>query len=217
MNQKELQQKNPDKKIHSIKDTAFTVYGKIIVNDQLPQVLDMASGEITFPIEESEYRASELIFEEQSIMAWIQNYIYGGMDIQAGRCLGHNQELNGVEYHQGSETIIALSDLVLILGQRCDMKDEHYDLGKAEIFYVEKGSCVELYGTTLHYTPCQVEESGFATICILPKGTNIPIEETDCKILTKKNKFFITHPQMTAKIEQGAKPYLMGEIISINI
>ncbi|MBO5302810.1 MAG: DUF4867 family protein [Lachnospiraceae bacterium] len=139
------------------------------------------------------------------------------MDIQAGRCVGHNQELNGIEYHQGSETIIALTDLLLILGKRSNMKQNHYDLSKTELFYVEKGTCIELYATTLHYTPCQVNEDGFATICILPKGTNMPVDKTDCEILTKKNKFFITHPSMTSKIEQGAKPYLSGDIVKIRI
>lgn len=217
MNLQELQRKNPDKKIYSVNEREFRVYGQCIENEQLDETLKMALQEIHFPIENSEYRASEYIFEQYPIMRWIQTNIYGEIEIQAGRCVGHNQELNGIEYHQGSETMIALSDLVLILGLRSDMENHHYDLNKTELFYVEKGSCVELYATTLHYTPCQVTEQGFATICILPRDTNMPIEKTDCEILTKKNKFFITHPKMTAKIAQGAKPYLQGEIVSINI
>ena len=217
MNQEQLQAINQEIIIHGIEGTAFQEYGHEIVLEGTKEFVVYAEQEISFPIEGSAYQTSEEVFLQHPLIAQIRDLVYGGMPVQAGRCVGHNQVLNGVEYHQGSETIVAVTDTVLILGKLRDMQDYHYDLGKAEFFYVERGRCVELYGTTLHYTPCQVEASGFATICILPEGTNTPIEHTNHPILTKKNKFFITHPTMTAKIAQGAKPYLIGDIVGIRI
>lgn len=87
------------------------------------------------------------------------------------------------------------------------------------MFFQSKGSAVELYSTTLHYTPCKVSEEGFMTLVILPEGTNAPLENTSNKniLLTKKNKFFMTHPSQKAKVESGNHPGLIGELIKIKL
>ena len=84
----------------------------------------------------------------------------------AGVVTGKNKVLNGLEYHQCSETIIAVTDYILALGKRQDMVGNDYDIEKCELFYIPKGTVVELYATTLHYTPITVKNS-FKSICFL--------------------------------------------------
>lgn len=61
MNLQELQRKNPDKKIYSVNDREFRLYGQCIENHQLDETLEMALQEVHFPIKDSEYRASESV------------------------------------------------------------------------------------------------------------------------------------------------------------
>lgn len=139
------------------------------------------------------------------------------MPIEVGTCAGQNTQLLGMEYHQGSETIIAITDCLLILGKLQDMENSTYDTKSVEYFYIDAGECVELYSTTLHYAPCQITKNGFAIICILPQGTNFESTASINPLLTMKNKFFITHPSQTKIIMSGAIPGLRGAIPKIKL
>lgn len=58
-----------------------------------------------------------------------------------------------MEYHKGNEVLVAVTDLLLILGRLQDVKDFTYESSKAVAFYVPTNTAVELYSTTLHYAP----------------------------------------------------------------
>ncbi len=78
-----------------------------------------------------------------------------------------------MEYHRDSEVNVALTDLILILGKEQDIEaDGTYQTEKMEAFLVPAGTVVEVYATTLHYAPCNVNGNKFCTAVILPKGTN---------------------------------------------
>ena len=147
-----------------------------------------------------------------------QNRIFGGLPIQIGYCNGNNKKLNAVEYHRNSEINIAVTDLVLLLGWLPDVKEDHtYETDRIEAFFVPAGSVVEMYGTTLHYAPCNKEDGGFKCVVILPKGTNTEIDFTlpasgEDRLMTAKNKWLIAHEE--AAIE-GAFNGLKGENVSI--
>ena len=82
------------------------------------------------------------------------------MPIQVGYCNGSNYLLNAVEYHRDSEVNVALTDLILILGKEQDIEaDGTYQTEKMEAFLVPAGTVVEVYATTLHYAPCNVNEN----------------------------------------------------------
>ena len=148
----------------------------------------------------------------------LQNRAYGGLPIQIGYCNGHNKKLNAVEYHRNSEINVAATDLVLLIGEQKDIEDDFtYDTSKIEAFLVPAGTAIEVYATTLHYAPCNVKESGFQCVVVLPKGTNTEInfqlEKTgEDALITAKNKWLIAHEE--AGIE-GAFNGLKGENITI--
>ena len=127
--------------------------------------------------------------------------------------------MNAVEYHRNSEVNVAAADLVLLIGEQKDIEDDFtYDTAKIEAFLVPAGTAVEVYATTLHYAPCNVNESGFQCVVVLPKGTNTelnfqPGNPGEDVLITAKNKWLIAHEE--AGIE-GVFCGLKGENITID-
>jgi len=214
MTLEELKILNPEIPINSVDDVSFKIYGKILKDLDIDDLIKYTETTVTIPEQGNEYVASVQEIEKFPVIDDIKNTVYGQLDIEAGSCTGQNTTLTGIEYHQGSEVTIAVTDCVLILGKLQDMYDNNYDSSNAEAFYLKKGQAVELYGTTLHYTPCKVDASGFMTIVLLLKGTNSPITSNN-KILTKKNKYFVTHTSQNGKIKNGIYPGLKGELLQI--
>ena len=128
--------------------------------------------------------------------------------------------LNAVEYHRTSEINIAVTDLILLLGLEQDIEDDYsYDTSNIEAIFVPAGTAIEVYGTTLHYAPCNANEGGFRCVVILPKDTNTELEATIEKqgedaLLFAKNKWLIGHPE-TDLGEQGAFIGLKGKNICL--
>ncbi len=146
---------------------------------------------------------------------------YGEMPIQIGYCNGHNTLLNALEYHRDSEINVAATDAVLMLGLLTDVEaDFTYDTAKAEAFLVPAGTAVEIYATTLHYAPCDLEGRGFRVAVVLPKGTNYPLQRVHAKVedgkapnedalLTAVNKWLIGHKE--GGLDEGAFLGLRGK------
>ena len=86
-----------------------------------------------------------------------------------------------------------------------------------EAFLLPKGTAVEVYATTLHYAPCSVGEQGFQVAIVLPKDTNLSLEEEhdgwEDKLITAKNKWLIGHPE--GGLPEGAHIGLIGENVSV--
>ena len=95
------------------------------------------------------------------------------------------------------------------------MENHLYDSKKIKRFYIRKGEIVEIFSTTLHYTPIQTDELGFSLGVILLEGTNTELDSPSDPFLTKKNKWYITHQSQTSKINAGCIPGLQGELITI--
>ncbi len=202
--------------IKEVTDEAFRAYGKGIEGIDVSDILEEMK-KTPLP-EDTCYVPSDPALEALPSAKKIAYSVYGGMPVEIGYCNGHNKFLNAVEYHRDSETNIACNDLVLILGKEQDIEKDHtYDTSKMEAFRVPKGTMIEVYATTLHYAPCNLEEAGFRCVVVLPKGTNTDIEtgKTDTpedKLLFARNKWLIAHPE--AKIN-GAFNGLTGENLSI--
>ena len=127
--------------------------------------------------------------------------------------------LNALEYHKSSEINVAATDAVLLLGSKQDIKDDFtYDTSLAQAFLLPKGTAVELYATTLHYAPCGVGNDGFKVAIILPKGTNLDLDEEHAKgedgHLTAKNKWLLGHPD--GGLPEGSPMGLTGENLCVN-
>lgn len=217
MNLELIRNLNKDLKIRTVEDLEFNQYGKVLSEFDFSELIKYAEENIEIPEHGNLYSASVEKIENFQIIKKVKDCVYGTLEIEAGECTGQNTGLTGVEYHQGSEVTIAVTDCILIIGKLQDMEVNTYDSSKAEIFYLKKDQAVELYGTTLHYTPCKVNEKGFMTIVVLLKGTNSQVEKTESPILTKKNKYFITHSSQSEKIKSGAYPGLVGNVIEIKL
>lgn len=209
----EIKKWNPELGIKMIDDKTFCQYGRIIESD-VKDILHYGDVYITPPKSGNEYLASVKYVEDLTSIQAISKKVFGYMEVEAGTCTGQNTTLSGIEYHMGSETIVAITDYVLFVGKLQDMRESYYDSSLCECFYVPRGTVVECYSTTLHYTPCKVEENGFKTIVILLKGTGDIITHRK-GILKKKNKWFIAHVSNKEKIEAGDFPGLTGPLLQV--
>lgn len=222
MKYEEIKRLNSRIRIREITDKAFMPYGKIIGGYDFTGMIACAERETEMPEEGNLYVASAPELEKLAVRDELENNFYGEMPIQIGYCNGMNSTLNGLEYHIGSEIDIAVTDMVLMLGRLQDVVDNCYDANLVDIFYLPKGTAVQLYETTLHFSPCKTSSSGFKCIVILPEGTNTPLTRTERlnrkdTLLFARNKWLIAHPERTPLIEKGAFPGIKGDNIEIKI
>lgn len=181
-------------------DPDFRTYGRVISGYDVTQLLE-EMGKTPLP-EDVIYVGSVPELEKLAVAKELSDGVYGQMPIQFGYCNGHNRKLNALEYHRDSEVNLAVTDLVLLLGRQQDIEaDFTYDTGLVEAFFVPAGTLIEVYGTTLHYAPCQVDDGGFRCVVVLPKGTNEELElpvTVRCeeeKLLFARNKWLVGHAE----------------------
>ena len=202
--------------ILKVTDKAFQTYGKVIQGIDVSDLLE-ALKETPQP-DDVVYVASDEKLEACPCVEKIGYSLYGGMPIQVGYCNGNNVLLNAVEYHRDSEVNVAQTDMILILGKEQDIEEDcTYDTGKMEAFLVPAGTVIEVYATTLHYAPCNVNGKKVRAAVILPKGTNTdaPAAQNNTKedkLLFARNKWLIAHEE--AGIE-GAFVGLKGANLSV--
>ncbi len=202
--------------IKKVTDAAFRKYGRVISEIDFSELVAKMS-ETPLP-EGVVYEPSVEILEALPIKEKLETAYYGELPIQIGYCNGHNHLLNALEYHRSSELDIAAEDLILLLGMQQDITDEYtYETSKVEAFICPKGTGVELYATTLHYAPCSVGDSGFRCVVVLPKDTNLPLDEKHAgyedALITAKNKWLIGHAE--GGLDAGAHIGLIGENVSV--
>ena len=208
-----LKANNPKVKIHCVKDEAFAPYGRLITDIDYSDIITYMEQKTPIP-DGTAYVPSIEALEETACAVEISEKVFGGMNIQVGYCNGKNVALDALEYHKGNENIVAVSDILLMLGRVQDIEAfARYDAAKVEMFFVPKGTALELYGTTLHYAPCAVSAEGFRAVIILPSGTNFPLpfdapKDGEASLLTAVNKWLIAHPD--AKID-GAVAGIYGD------
>lgn len=203
--------------VNSVNDNSFKKYGRIIEGYDFSGLIEYINEKTIIPINSNIYHPTITEMEEMDIYQKVKNGIYGGMEIQIGYCNGKNSTYNGFEYHKASEVNIAVTNFILVLGHLWDIENNNYNVENAELFFVEKGTAIEMYETTLHLAPCKVDDEGFKDIVILPKGTNTPlgkkneIMNREDELLLLKNKWIIAHKDREVLIKQGAYPGLVGE------
>lgn len=186
--------------IKSVFDKSFKKYGKVVTGIDCKELLDVLATK-PMPADAVVYVAGDADLEATKTAKEFQECFFGGLPIQVGYCNGNNNKLNAVEYHRCSEVNIALYDMILLIGDQRDIEDDFtYDTSLIEAYKVPAGVAVEMYGTTLHYAPCNGEPQGFRGIVILPKGTNAdltakPDKTPEDKLLTAENKWLIAHEE----------------------
>ena len=210
-----LNEKN-DVVIHSVFDDCFRTFGNVLDAELCAPLTAYLEEKTAIPETGNVYVASDPGLEALPPFDEIQNVYYGGMPVQIGYCNGRNTTYNGFEYHKGSEINIAATDLMLVLGHTWQIKENCFHVGDETVFFVPKGTAIELFQTTLHLSPCRVCDAGFKAVVILPRGTNTPLEKKpqdptgEARLLLQKNKWVLSHPEREPLMRQGAFPGLIG-------
>lgn len=203
--------------IRSVEEPEFASYGRIVTGYDFSPLLTYLEEKTEIPEAGNIYVASEPGLEAFPVMQALQNSFYGEMPIQIGYCNGRNTTYNGFEFHKGSEINVAATDFMLVLGHTWEIQNNTYRVEDAKVFFVKKGTAIEMYQTTLHLSPCRVTDEGFRDVVVLPRGTNTPLEhkgeaaEAEAGLLLQKNKWVIAHPDREPLVKQGAHPGLLGE------
>ena len=206
-------------KIFSVTDPEFKPYGRVVTG------LDTTKAEILAALANTplpaatDYVAEDAALQELPAAVEVSEHLFGGMPCQLGWCNGHNTYLNCLEYHRDSEFNLGTEDFVLLLARQEEIAGGKLDTAKVKAFRVPAGTAVEVYGTTLHYAPCQMEKTGFRVAVVLPKGTNTekpafePQSEEDTW-MTARNKWLLAHPD-SGEAKSGAHIGLTGKNIDI--
>src|SRR5674476_449456 len=159
---KNIQKKNANLQILSVTDHSFSKYGQIHYGIQTDSLVNNTLDYVKMSEKTVTYEASIPELEkDKDLMQDISSNVHGGMLIQIGLCYGWNSKLNGLEYHKGSEFIVAVTDIILLLGDHRDIEFGEsitYDTSLVEAFFVVAGSTVELYASALHFAPVHVNE-----------------------------------------------------------
>ena len=212
---KKLQELNPDIKFYDVTDKEFAPYGKIISGLDVTDITK-AAKKISNDIDGSAYYPSVADFECLAIAKEIKNEFFGTLPAQIGYCHGHNNLLNATEWHFSSEINIAITPIVLILGHVWEVEDNTIDVSKFKAFYLPAGTAVEVYATTLHYCPCEVEKDGFGCVVGLPGDTNTNLKEkVKNPLIYQRNKWIISHPENEVLVKAGAVVGITGKNLEI--
>lgn len=207
----EIVKLNPHLKIYKTSDKEFIPFGKVINDIDAEQFIKAATS-VASPESGSVYVPELDEFKELDAAKEIEINYFGELPAQVGYCYGYSNQLNAVEWHKSSEVNVAVTPLILFLGQVQDIVDRKIDSSKLKAFYVEKGEVLEVYATTLHFCPCQVEKTGFGCVVVLPEGTNVPLEgEYEDKLMFRKNKWILAHVDNQGLIDRGVIPGVTGE------
>lgn len=210
-------------KIYDVNSREFESYGRVLAGYDFSEAMAFMEEHTEIPAEGNCYVPSVPELMALPIAKELAAQLYGGMPVQIGYCNGKNSTYNGFEYHKGSEINVAVTDFMLVLGHSYEIRDNHYRNEDAKVFFVEKGTAIEMYQTTLHLSPLRVCEEGFKDIVVLPEGTNTPLTEEEKRLaksntedgenvlLLQRNKWVIAHPDREPLIKQGAFPGIMGE------
>ena len=206
--------------IKSLNNEAFVKYGFSVRGHDFKELLDVLVSNTDRPENSVIYKPGDEKLEGLGIAGKIRDNLFGGIPVQIGYCNGSNNTLNALEYHRGSEVIVAAEDVVLLIAPLQEMRDYTLDTSKVEAFLLPAGSAVLLFETTLHYAPCNAPgNNGFRTIIALPKGTNtekpdMGVFNDEDKMLLARNKWLIAHPD-SPEAKMGAYVGLSGSNITL--
>lgn len=204
--------------IQSLQQPAFGRYGALVTDIDFTELILTLLDCVEQP-DLPGYQPSVPQLEALPIFGLLQERFFGGQPIQIGLGQGSNTRLNGLEYHRSSELIVAAQPNILLLGHRGDIRGGRYDTAQVEAFLMPAGTAVELYCTTLHFTPCRASEENYCNAVVLPRGTNLPLAPfspatQEEQYLFANNKWLLAHSD-SAVARNGAYIGLVGENLDV--
>ena len=205
-------------KIYSVNDEQFKEYGCVLDGYDYSEMFRNLA-DIDLPADGITYIASIKELENCAAAKEMEIRGFGGFPVQLGGVVGNNRTMNCLEYHKSSEYNIAMDDIILILGREQDIVDGKYNSSQCKAFLVPAGVGVELYGTTLHYAPFNVNDGGYRIICVLPRGTNaekidFTPKNSEDKMCLGVNKWLMAHKD-APEVKDGAYVGIIGKNIKL--
>jgi len=201
---------NKSLEIFRVTDPIFRKYGEVL-SFNTEDIVSIAE-KIPMPESGASYKPSLGELENCMFSKSERDTFFGEMPVQFGYCWGYNECMNAMEWHRSSEINIAVTPLVLILGRRGDIIEGRYNSSLANGFFLETGQAVEVYSSSLHFCPCQVTDTGFGCIVVLPEDTNFPIiNKEKCPPLFAKNKWLLAHKDNETLIKKDVMGDIFGE------
>ncbi|MGM9904900.1 DUF4867 family protein [Lactobacillus sp.] len=212
-----FRQANPDLTILEASDPDFAQYG--VKYDYPLDEIEQVMAQVEMPAKGSSYLQKIPALEKTETIQRIGRDVFAGMPVDAGATIGHTDDFSAFEYHQCSELNIMLDDVLMVLAKRqtLDQRGKIDPQKDGQLFYVPKGSIVELYNTTLHYAPIQITKAGYKVIVVVLHGTNLPLPDgfkSDNPRVVKQGKFQVVHPSRKDKIAQGYQVALTGDLLT---
>lgn len=213
----ELQKVNPELDIKSVLDPSFARYGRVVSIDAT-EMIEMVKKTTEIPTEEvCNYVPWLDSIDTMPKADEFRQILCGQLDEEWGLCWGHNNLLNGLEWHTCNEFNIGVTDLVLLLAKRCEVVDNKLDTAKVVAYYLPQGVTIEVYSDTLHYAPCEVSKDGFSCVVGLQRGTNTDLDKDapHDPLVTAKNKWLICHPDVENLVSAGTVVGLYGKNLEV--
>lgn len=215
-----LREKNPALEILPLESSEFRVYGMVHPEVTVPEMKEFVKAhkpeceELYIPCEKS-------LMEMEESRVFKEN-LFGQMDCQIGYYYGRGTKLNAVEYHKCSEVLVLFEPAVLVLGSVWDIEDGRLDSSRMKLFYVPADTCVELYATTLHFSPLMATQGGVSQIVVQASGTNTPLlvdrkdRITTDKYLLERNKWVLAHAEYMCELSENAYEGIIGDNITLS-
>jgi len=214
----ELRALNTHLPVHHVSESCFSVYGRVLSGFNFAPWLDYLDRQTAVPPEGNVYVPGEAGLEALPPFDEVRDTLFGAMPIQAGYCNGNSSLLNGLEYHKAIEVIVAQTDLVLQLADYARLVDFTMDTKNIEAFFVPAGTALELKPTALHLAPSKVSDAGFKAAIVLPLGVNTDLpanaaiqrNDPESRLLMRKGKWMLAHPDNKVAQSRGAVVALVG-------
>jgi hypothetical protein len=215
---------NPHLPMHHVSGSRFALYGRVLTGYDFGPWLDYLERRTAVPEQGNVYVAGEPGLESLPPCAEVRDTLFAGMPIEVGYCNGNSSLLNGLEYHKSIELVVAQTDLVLQLADYGHMVDFTMDVSHVEAFFVPAGTALELKPTALHLAPSRVSDAGFKAVIVLPLGTNTDLpadahirkDDPESRILFKKGKWMLAHPENPVALARGAVAALIGPNLQVH-
>ncbi|PKM89547.1 MAG: DUF4867 domain-containing protein [Firmicutes bacterium HGW-Firmicutes-10] len=216
-----LRVKNPHIQIHSVFDPEFERFGEVLDVSEFIGLIEHLDKHTFVPSMGNEYVPHLAALEDVVSSSTVIHDTFGMVPLEYGYVNGNNSKLNALEFHKSSEINVCVTPLVLLLAHIDDIENMTFTSSKVTAFFIPENTAIEVYSTTLHFSPCKVVDSGFKCAVILPYGTNMEFISAKGKqgkyseFLFKTNKWLLNHPENTRMVELNATNAILGENIEI--
>lgn len=218
-----LRAANPGREILDVRDPAFATYGKAWDHIKVPQMREYIYQQTAMPeVGDEYYEPSCPTLMEMDEAVQFTQFAYGEVPCQVGYYNGWAGTLDALEYHKCSETLVEFEPVVLILGHIWDIRDDAVSSDDLKLFFVPSDQCVELYATTLHFSPLRATDRGVRQIVCQTATTNTPLHhpelmntEGENRYLYERNKWVLIHPEAAGKFRPEAFQGITGENIAV--